>query len=533
MTSVFPAITGIISGFNQEHQRYRDEQLDLERERNRRESEVYTTLMQHGTPEMQHLALTGLLTSATGPQRKGGLRGWIGDMQTSPIAGQIRDLINTPETQTQSTTTLPSRSITGVAPMTPGTAGQVSTQTTRAGQPPPLATAPDQTPTIPSSVGQPPPMNLQIGPLQPGVTRTTTTQTPRKALLTPEEQVAQHYRGEYSGEIEGITQALVASGLSPQEAAATARDHFLRSRGVGAAGGLQLVHGKDAQGKDVSGMFDKRPGSPTYGQVVRIGTDEPIPGFVQTSTGQPRPTDRWQISQQVAQDFGEDPAHLSSAAIEEVNRRVVALGGEKAGASATGRQTALAGAPLSREQATTQIREFTEQWNHNTAPIRAAQMAQAKLHAGLSRLDTDPNGAAQDILTAFDSIINPQTGVGSSEYARSAQGQPLLDRAMALWQRYGAGGGQGVTKENLQDLAVTADAIVQSLEPWRQTFRGQIEAQARAAGITDTGPIFGEPSAAVGTSPPIAPSVALKVGTSPTGRSQAVYDPATKTWIIK
>lgn len=523
-------LEGLLQGFNERHQQYRDEQMQLERERNQRETAVFNTLLSSPDPEIQSLAATGMITGAMGPSRKGGLSGWIGDMTQNPIMGQIRNLIATPVTTPAA---LPSRNITGIAAGAPGSASEVSTQTTRAGEPGPESTNPDAAipyrTAIPPTVAQPPPTapapitNLQTGPLS----APKPTTSPRHVFATPEELAAQHYRGEYGGEVEGIIAGLMKGGMSQADAAKVASEHFMRSRGLMGAGlgTLQLVHGTDANGNPASGVFDKRPGSPTYGKIVNPDTGEEIRGFVQGSVTAPRATDREGMAREL---FGKPFSQLTQDEAAQVNARMVQFHGELAGAGATGRQTALSTAPLTREQLTAETGRLTQQWNQNTAPIRTAQQAQAKMHAAVGRLATDPNGAAQEILSAFGEIANPQSGVGTSEFARTAQGQPIVDRLSALFQKYAQTGGQGVTPEELQSLAQTADALVAALTPWQASFRTQIEAQARTAGIADPSSIFGESTSQIGqpppTSAPITPptvGVSPRVGTSPTGASAA------------
>jgi hypothetical protein len=487
--------------------------MQLEAERNRRETAVFNTLLSSPDPEIQSLAATGMITGAMGPSRKGGLRGWIGDMTENPIMGQIRNLIATP---TQTPTATPA----GTLPMAPGSAGQVSTQTTRAGQPGPAATEPDPTTealrtALPPTVGQPPPTMGQPPPA-------TTTPGPRHIFATPEELKAQQYRGEYTGEAEGIAAGIMAAGGTREQGLDVARRHLMGRLGVGGAGSLQIVHGKDATGTERSGVFDKRPDSPTYGRVIDPDTNAPIDGFVQSSTTAPRATDREGMAMEL---FGKRFGDLTAEQAKAVNDRMVEFHGQLAGSSATGRQTALSSAPLTREQITAEQGRLSQQWNTNTAAIRTAQQAQAKMHAAVGRLATDPNGAAQAILDAFGEITNPQSGVSTSEFARTAQGQPIMDRLNALFQKYAATGGQGVTPEELQSLAQTADSLVAAMTPWQQQFRGQIEAQARAAGIQDPSGIFGEAIAPATVSP--------RVGTSPPGAAghQTVKNPD-GTWSI-
>lgn len=491
--SIFPSLTGLIGGFNEAHEDYRNQQLKIEQERSQREHDVFNALLSSPDPEIQAMAATGMITNAQGPQRKGGIRGWIGDIQSNPILPKIRDYIQAHAAATGTPSALPSRSITGIVPSEPGTAGQVSTQTTRAGQPAPAATTPDQTKPwtdVPPSVGQPPPtagtppdtgrpapiQGLKIGPVS--------TPPPVSAphiFPSPEDLSAQKYRGEYAGEIQGITQALIQSGLSPQEAAATARDHFLRSRGVGAAGGLQLVHGKGPDGQPADAMFDKRPGSPTQGSYLKIGSEEPFEGFVGGSIQQPRSTDREGMAREL---FGKPFSNLTADEAKQVNDRLLTFHGEMSGAQTTGRGEAAANIPLSTEQRFSAIHEYSQQWNALQQPVREMQRNLLTAQAALANFERDQNGSSQAVLKAFETILDPrETGVRASDFGLTKAGQDLFDRAQAAYQRVIQGGGQGVTKENLAALLSTAQAIVGSMQNFNTGHRQRIHNVLTAGGI--------------------------------------------------
>jgi hypothetical protein len=272
-------LEGLLAGFNERHNQYRAEQMQQEHERNQRETAVFNTLLSSSDPDVQALAATGMITGAMGPQRAGGLRGWIGDMTTNPIMAQLRHMIDTSTTTTPAA--LPSRNITGVVPSEPGTAGEVTTQTTRAGQPGPEPTHADTAiPYQPISprVAQPPPTGpapitgLTMGPLsspQPTVTR-------RSIFPTPEDLAAQRYRGEERGRIEGDVAGMRAAGISDAEARAAI---LARERGRYGVGTVQSIQGETPDGQRHFAIFDKQPGSPTWGQYLDPVTKQPIPNF--------------------------------------------------------------------------------------------------------------------------------------------------------------------------------------------------------------------------------------------------------------
>src|SRR5919201_3895453 len=100
----------MLSGFNQrkgeiEAQNYAEAQRSREREQG-----VFQALINSPDPDIQSLAVAGLLHSAEPGRRKKGFAGWVGEMEGSPYLPQIQSLLNQPVTTMQptTTTTLPS-----------------------------------------------------------------------------------------------------------------------------------------------------------------------------------------------------------------------------------------------------------------------------------------------------------------------------------------------------------------------------------------------------------------------------------------
>lgn len=69
------------------------------------------------------------------------------------------------------------------------------------------------------------------------------------------------------------------------------------------------------------------------------------------------------------------------------------------------------------------------------------------------------NAASQGILVAFQKLLDPQSVVRESEYARSGNGQSLWDRMKGTWQKLEQGGA-GVTIEGLRDFTRTANTFL-------------------------------------------------------------------------
>lgn len=98
--------TGLVSGFDQQRAAHEQEQFKQAQAAAAQEAEVYKTLLQSDRPEIQNMALAGLLESAKGPQKATGIRGWLGQMQQSPLYQKMQALIAQPDVRTE--TTLPS-----------------------------------------------------------------------------------------------------------------------------------------------------------------------------------------------------------------------------------------------------------------------------------------------------------------------------------------------------------------------------------------------------------------------------------------
>lgn len=86
---------GLMSGFQGRHYALEAQQLREAELRNEREAKIFSQLLSSPDDEVKALAATGLLTSAQSPKRKGGFRGWLGEVETNPYLDQIKALIGT------------------------------------------------------------------------------------------------------------------------------------------------------------------------------------------------------------------------------------------------------------------------------------------------------------------------------------------------------------------------------------------------------------------------------------------------------
>lgn len=517
-------IEGLLGGFVDRKREYEAEQMDMAAKRSDRESRIYQTLLSSPDPEIQSLAATGLLDSARGPMKKGGLAGWLGQMEESTILPQIQQLIRTPvlgQEEVPGPSTLPSKSLTGYLATPPPVTGSLAQSTgsqTEGDTMAPLKA--DE--TVTPDVDRTPPSAL-IARDQPSYPTTIRRPVlkPRQVFMSPEESMLHMTAAREEGEIEGprsaYRKAFIAQGMDPQAADRKALDLAIaerQRRGGGAGGADRSIFGEILQpdGKWVSGsvVFD-----PQSGRHFDTQTGQPVLGFRRnTVTGSASaPTDARRIMQQLYP--GKQLSELTADEMAQVNAEVAKYGGVKAGATTAGRMDAAAAGPLDVGARTTQTNTLVKQWTEATASSREVNVQWNMMQNAFSRYDADPNGVSQAILVTFQKILDENSVVRESEYARSAYGLSLLDWLKGMRDRY-AGGGAGVPKPVLAEMIKTASTFVtaRNIASGLENIRGRINAQAIAseiqpelvfgqdpyAGIRMTSPAGGDPQ--VGVRPP-------------------------------
>lgn len=539
-------LEGLLGGFVDRKREYETEQLDLAAKRADRESRVYQALLSSPDPEIQSMATAGLLESAAMPKRKGGLSGWIGQMEENPYLAKIQALIGKPVMGTERVPgppTLPSTSHTGYLATPPPVTGSLaqSTGSPTEGEPianpmpVPLTPLPGGLPTgtgaelplkvdetVTTGVDTTPPSAL-ISRAEPSRPTTTTRQVmrPRQVFLTPEESMMRNTAAREVGEIEGprqaYRQAFIDQGMDPQEAdkqaLAIAIEERRRRGGGGYGGADRSIFGEILQpdGKWVSGsvVFD-----PQSGKHFDTQTGQPVLGFRRnTVTGSASaPTDARRIMQQLYP--GKQLSELTAEEAARVNAEVAKYGGIRAGETTAGRMEAAAAGPLDVGQRTTQTNTLVKQWTDATESSRLVNRQWLLMQASLDRYDADPPGASQGVLVTFQKILDPPSVVRESEYARSQYGLSLMQWLDGLRERY-QHGGAGVPKPVLAEMVKTAATFVtaQNISSGLENARKRIEASAIASEI-DPSLVFGQdpyagtgmarpaPSGQVGTPPP-------------------------------
>jgi hypothetical protein len=265
---------GMLSGFTGRKAEYEQENLRQAELANAREAKIYEALVNSPDPEIRSMAVTGLLDSAKPSKRKGGFRGWLGEMEANPALGRIKDLLGTPVTSTETTTTpgLPSVQTSGYLSTPPG-------QQSSLAMPEGNAVTPGQPPITPVESR----MQSEIVP-GPAVGRidTRTVTRPREAFRSPEEQTRLGRKAAAQGDVEGEVAGLIASGIPDTEARQLIADKYRRA-GLGSAP-FAAIAGTMPDGSDISAVFDRSTGKyrhPVTGQILE--------GFVARQTGASAP----------------------------------------------------------------------------------------------------------------------------------------------------------------------------------------------------------------------------------------------------
>jgi len=487
---------GMLSGFAGRKGEREAENLRSAELASAREGRVYEALLSSPDPEIQSMAAAGLLESAKPGKRKGGFKGWLGEMEQNPYLPQIQQLIGTPvnvqETGLQAQTPqqraqeveqgVPTRPPGDMIATPPG-GSPLAQATTSPTQGAPL-TQVQPRPTLPTA-GQP-----ALG--QP-TTVSRTVQRPRQVFATPEDVATQGARGKARGDVEGEVAGLVSSGFTEVEARQLVKQQYERRHG-GAAGASYN-----------EGNVLPDPNSPTgYSQILYLRAD---PKIQQRIPAQPPTAASLGVyAERAARELGFVNAAAAGTAgadaMKRVNERAMQIQAETGAGTVTARGTAAADVPLSTSQRFTATTGLIDDWRKAEAPIREMQRQSQLMETGLSRFKAgDKIGGSQAVLVTFQKILDPTSVVRESEYARSGQGLGLVQRIEGMYERLKSGGA-GVPEAELAQMVETGRQFLKGMEGWNATERQRITTLSQTYGI-DPNLIFGGSAGAqVGTPPP-------------------------------
>ena len=139
--------------------------------------------------------------------------------------------------------------------------------------------------------------------------------------------------------------------------------------------------------------------------------------------------------------------------------------------------------PYQQFQATTDLQKSLQR---NTQGAREVQRQYDVMKSAYDRFvrgeATDLNATSQAIITTFNKILDPTSVVRESEYARSPEGQSLIDaisgRIAALSQ-----GGPGLTPASLKEFVDLANVFVTNAQQSLSAANAQAIATAQAFGL--------------------------------------------------
>jgi hypothetical protein len=309
---------GLASGMQGAFESQREEAFRRDQQQQAKEGQILQLLAEHGTPELQAMAFTGLLQSAQPRKKKGGLSGFLGEMEGNPVMARIQQFIGTPETVTRQVPTPDFES--AATPMRPQ-----------------AAALPADAMTDPEATAGP----LRYAATPPPMTTETMTR-PRQVLLTPEERYAQQERGQARGRLSGMRAEMTEAGIpADQQQEAILRNVGGRYGLAGARGaGTPTTYGEGDVVPDPESptgfsriMYDRR--NPT--QQMRMAAPDP------KTAGAARPYNiRYgtAVEERAKRLFGKTYAELDADQAEAVYQSVRAENPEAAAEIATARSRA-------------------------------------------------------------------------------------------------------------------------------------------------------------------------------------------------
>lgn len=149
---------------------------------------------------------------------------------------------------------------------------------------------------------------------------------------------------------------------------------------------------------------------------------------------------------------------------------------------AVGKTPASAARPLTQTAEATMIGRLANDWTKASASTKEIDRQVRIMDAGISRFDKDPNGASQAVLVTFQKILDPESVVRESEYARSSEGVSALQRIQGYMERL-ASGGAGVPLAQLREMAATAKLFQQATKQGADGVRRRLTATAERYNI--------------------------------------------------
>lgn len=523
-------------------------QADLSRER---ESRIYQALLESPDPEIKAAAMTGLLDVAQPPRRKKGLRGWMGEMEAAPAYARIKQLIDTPveiapgrpaapglpSTQIQGTVGPPPQ----VAPM--GTPSRSLTEPGAPPAPPPTyqeRLAPGSVGRLPAAQiqatmgaaptvqGTPPPQDA-VGPPPGPMPRFSTRQVPGPAVGRPAQpptfgsrEIFPSPERQAQQKAEGVRQETLAREQAETQAELERWEQLppelkeieLQKRRGGMAGTQEgNVHetapgsgiwAQDLWDKGTGKVVGQIPAQPPAWVTAKPNPQQMAAAELYGQAGETPPQTLLRISREPngTQKLAEVTKRLAERGIQYKVDEKLALG-----QVITPQEYVQTGQSLRRD------------WEKASGSYTEMRRQYTLMEIGVKRFAEGDRGAgSQAVLVTFQRILDPDSVVRESEYARSPAGLPLTTRLQELYDRYigkwdpatqrWIGGGAGVPESELREMVETARQFLSSMEEWNRGEENRIRSFAERAGIDPAHVIAATP----GSTPPASSSLSAPSG---------------------
>jgi hypothetical protein len=556
-------LEGLLTGYVDRHREIEKENLLRAHDAMTREGEIYKRMLDSDDPQIRGMAATGMLEMGQPRQRKRGLAGWIGEMESSPIYPVLMKYFqNLPEGQ-RDDLLLPGQST------VPTTGGALPTPPAAAGS----AALPATSPVVSGQPGLAQPTPSPAGTSAAAPTAFPSERTQRSLAAT----YAQPHAGV------GTASNLFATpwvGAPPPTAPPFEPPALLASRAAAPEAAAALAPSA------VAPTPAPAPGTPTPAEPTAAAPDLQVPTIAST-TGLPEPAAAaaamtrppppparvftkadvfpraadlvgqreeadvtgsvrgWQRAFKLLNDPDWQEKGLQFAMAERLRTRGAMAGqsyaegniipdassptgysqelylradptqrtripaqppntpeymAEKARQATTARTEVMAGAPLSTQQRTQLTNKLHDDWLKLQGPIREMDRQFNLMETGLRRFrEGERVASVEAIRVTLEKILDPNSVVREGEYARQGFGLSLMDRLGGLWQKYAAGGGE-IPEPVLAEMVETARQFLAGMQGWNDNERQRITNQATAHQI-DPAYIFGGNV----TTPPPAP----------------------------
>ena len=138
--------------------------------------------------------------------------------------------------------------------------------------------------------------------------------------------------------------------------------------------------------------------------------------------------------------------------------------------------------PMTQGQRASLASGLRKDYNANVKQARTIAQQTDLMNRAWENYDADPNGASQGILVTFQKILDPTSVVRESEYARTFDGQALINQMAGYVERLKQGG-SGVPKAQLEGFKRLAEQFAQGYAGKAQEYQGIIDANADEFGI--------------------------------------------------